>query len=374
MALSNFMKDKLLLYLKNFDWLMFSSVILLSCFGLLALYSIALGQGEHNYYYFNRQVIFVALSLILLFVFSFIDWRFLKSLWFYAYLFAIFLLSSVLIFGQNIRGTKGWFSIFGLGIQPVEIVKIILILILSSYLADLATRVKTVRSLIVSAVLTLILIFLVMLQPDFGAAIILLFIWFLAVIVSGFKRKYFIIIGAIALIGSTLAWTVFFKDYQKNRILAFINPSYDVLGTTYNINQSIIAVGSGSFFGQGLGLGSQSQLKFIPEAHTDFIFAVVAEEFGFLGLILILSLFALLFARLFKALKLINHDFGTFFIVLAMGLIFIQMFINIGMNIGIMPVVGLSLPFMSYGGSFMLSLFILIGIIENIIIKAKINF
>ncbi len=368
------MKERVFLYLKNFDWLLFSAVILLTSFGLLALYSIALGQGEHNFYYFNRQLIFLLISIILLFVFSFIDWRFLKSLWFQAYLFAIFLLSTVLIFGQSIRGTKGWFSIFGLGLQPVEIVKVILILILASFLADLATRVKTVRSLIISAFLTSILIFLVMLQPDFGSALILLFTWLVAVIASGFKRKYFIIISLIALIASILAWTVFFKDYQKNRILGFINPSYDVLGSTYNINQSIIAVGSGALSGQGLGFGSQSQLKFIPEAHTDFIFAVIAEEFGFIGVILILSLYALLFARLFKALKIINHDFGTFFILAAMGLIFIQMFINIGMNIGIVPVVGLSLPLMSYGGSFLLSLFILIGITENIIIKAKINY
>jgi rod shape determining protein RodA len=368
------MKAKIFLYLKNFDWLMFSSVILLSCFGLLALYSIALGQGEYNFYYLNRQIIFLFLSISLLFIFTFIDWRFLKSLWFYAYLFSILLLSSVLIFGQIIRGTKGWFSIFGFGIQPVEIVKVILILILASYLADLATRVKTIRSLVVSAILTLILIFLVMLQPDFGSALILLFIWLVAVIVSGFKRKYFVIISLVALISSILAWTVFFQDYQKNRILAFLNPSYDVLGSTYNINQSIIAVGSGGLIGQGLGFGSQSQLKFIPEAHTDFIFAVMAEEFGFIGVILIFSLYLLLFARLFKALNIVNNDFGTFFIVSSMGLIFIQMFINIGMNIGIMPVVGLSLPFMSYGGSFMLSLFVLIGIVENIIIKAKINY
>ncbi len=353
---------------------MFSSVILLSSFGLLALYSIALGQGEHNFYYLNRQLIFLVLAIFLLFIFAFIDWRFLKSLWFYAYLLAIILLSSVLVFGQSIRGTKGWFSVFGFGIQPVEIVKVILILILASYLADLATKVKTIRSLFISAILTLILIFLVMLQPDFGSALILLFIWLVAVIASGFKRKYFVVITIITLMASVLAWTVLFQDYQKNRILAFLDPAYDIQGSTYNINQSIIAVGSGGLIGQGLGFGSQSQLKFIPEAHTDFIFAVMAEEFGFIGVILILALYTLLFSRLLKALKIINHDFGTFFILATMGLIFIQMFINIGMNSGIMPVVGLSLPFMSYGGSFLLSLFVLIGIIENIIIKGKINY
>ncbi len=361
-------------YLKNFDWLMFSSVILLSVFGLLQIYSIALGQLDNDFSNFNKQIVFLIIGIILLFIFTFIDWRLLKSLKNYLYLSAVFLLTAVLIFGESIRGGTRWFSMAGLGIQPAEIVKVILIIYLAAFFTNLATKVKTARHLLLSALTTLILVFLVIIQPDFGTAMILLSVWLVVVIVSGFKRKYFIVMALIAFFASFLVWSLVFEDYQKDRILTFIDPSQDVRGTSYNINQAVIAFGSGGLIGQGLGFGSQTQLKFLPEAHTDFIISVVAEEFGFLGIILVLSFFALFFARCFKALKLVKHDFGTYFIVSAMALIFIQMFIIIGMNIGIMPVVGLALPFMSYGGSSLISLFILVGIIENIIIKSKINY
>jgi rod shape determining protein RodA len=361
-------------YLKNFDWLMLSSVILLSAFGLLQLYSIALGQDNVNFSNFNKQLIFLLIAIICLFIFTFIDWKLIKSLNIYLYLLAIILLIAVLFFGQDIRGATSWFSIFGLGIQPAEIVKVILIIYLSAFFTNLATKVKTVRHLIFSALSTLLLVILVMMQPDFGTAMMLLSIWFIVVLVSGFQRRYFVIMGILIVIFSVLTWNILFQDYQKDRILTFINPSRDLQKTSYNVNQAIIAFGSGGLMGQGLGFGSQTQLKFLPEAHTDFIISVIAEELGFLGIILILSFFAIFFARCLKSLKIVKHDFGTYFIVSSMGLIFIQMFITIGMNIGIIPVVGLSLPFVSYGGSSLISLFILLGIMQNIIIKSKINY
>jgi rod shape determining protein RodA len=179
---------------------------------------------------------------------------------------------------------------------------------------------------------------------------------------------------SIFLLLSILAWSFFFQEYQKQRILTFLNPGENALAEGYNVSQAIIAVGSGSLYGKGVGFGSQSQLKFLPEAQTDFIFAVIAEELGFLGSSLLLLFFALFFSRCIVAIKRLPNDFSIYFILGAMGLIFIQMFINIGMNIGIVPVVGISLPFVSYGGSAIISLFILTGIIENIIIKSKINY
>ena len=361
-------------YFKEFDWLLLAAVILLSAFGLMEIYSVALGQGELNLLNFYKQIIFIIIGLFLLFIFAFIDYRFLKSIRRYLYAFGVIILLAVLLFGSDIRGTRGWFYIGGFGLQPVEIIKIILLTFLSGYLADLATKVKTLRHFFTSILSAGFLMFLVLLQPDFGSALMLGAIWLILIILAGFPRKYLLTVFVAALVLLVLAWSFFFKDYQRQRVLTFLNPGENSLAEGYNISQAIIAVGSGSWHGKGVGFGSQSQLKFLPEAQNDFIFAVIAEELGFLGVMLVLLFFTLFFGRCLVAAKRLSNDFGIYFILGAAGLIFIQMFINIGMNIGIMPVVGLSLPFISYGGSSIFSLFILTGIIENIIIKSKINY
>ncbi len=369
------MYNQLKLYLKNFDWVIFSSVLLLSAFGLMEVYSVALGLGSHDLVNFYKQAFFVGLGVFLMFIFSFLDFHFLKSLNRYLYWFGAFVLISVLIFGQTINGTKGWFSIFGFGIQPVEFIKIILIIFLASYFSNLATKVKTLGHFVTSAAGTLILAALIILQPDFGSALVLLSIWFIMVIMAGFDKKYFIAIGLLALVLSGTAWFTF-KDYQKQRITTFLNPSLEACSKKecYNSFQAIIAVGSGGLTGKGVGFGSQSQLKFLPEAQTDFIFSVVSEEMGFLGIALVLSFFGIFYFRSLSALKKINNDFGIYFILGVVGLIFTHMFVNIGMNIGLLPIVGLPLPFISYGGSSTLSLFVAIGIMQNIIIKSKVNY
>jgi len=368
------MLNHLKVYLKNFDWILFAAVFLLVVFGLVEIYSVALGQGSLNLLNFQKQIIMAGVGFFLLFVFALIDSYFLKSLSRYFYLLALIVLSAVLIFGSTIRGTKGWFSLFGFGLQPVEFVKIVLILFLASFFSTLATKVKTARHFLVSALSALILVALVLFQPDFGSALILSAIWLVMIMAAGFDKKYFLIIGLTAVILFVIGWFFLFKDYQKERILNFSNPGANAQESGYNISQAIIAVGSGGLIGKGVGFGSQSQLKFLPEAQTDFIFAVIAEELGFLGVSLVLVFYLIFFIRCFKVLPKINNDFGIYFLIGAGGLIFIQMFINIGMNLGIMPVVGLPLPFISYGGSSLVSLLILVGIIENIIIKSKISY
>jgi len=362
------------LYLKNFDWLILAGVVLLVAFGLLEIYSVALGQESLDLLNFQKQMFFAIIGLVLLFIFAFIDSHFLKSFNRHFYILAVIILVAVLIFGQTIRGTKGWFSIFGFGLQPVEFVKIILIVFLANFFSNLATKIKTTRHFLYSAASVLLLIALVLLQPDFGSALILGGIWLIMSLAAGFNRKYFIIVGLLVAILFTSSWFLFFKDYQKERIKTFLNPTANSLESGYNISQAIIAIGSGGLVGKGVGFGSQSQLKFLPEAQNDFIFAVIAEELGFLGVILVLFFYFIVFFRCFRALGKINNDFGIYFIIGVGGLIFIQMFINIGMNLGIMPIVGLPLPFVSYGGSSLLSLMILVGMIENIIIKSKISY
>ncbi|MFA5109219.1 MAG: rod shape-determining protein RodA [Patescibacteria group bacterium] len=368
------MFSRLKLYFKNFDWIIFSAVLLLVTFGLVEIYSVALGQGKLDLLNFQKQIFFVVVGFLLLFVFTFVDSYFLKSLSRYWYWLGVIILISVLIFGSTIRGTKGWFSLFGFGLQPVEFVKIILILFLADFFSALATRVKTVRHFFFSALSAGFLILLVLLQPDFGSSLMLAAIWLIMIIAAGFPKKYFMIVGLTAAVLFSVAWFSLFEDYQKERVINFFNPGVNSLESGYHVSQAMIAVGSGGLTGKGVGFGSQSQLKFLPEAQNDFIFAVIAEELGFLGAVLILGFYFIFFWRCFRILPKINNDFGIYFIIGAAGLIFIQMFINIGMNLGILPVVGLSLPFVSYGGSSLLSLLILVGIVENIIIKSKISY
>lgn len=368
------MFGKILIYLKNFDWILFSSVLLLVCFGLAEIYSISLGKETLDLLNFKKQILFILIGFFLLFSFSFIDYYFLRNYSNYIYLFGIILLVGIFFFGQTVRETKGWFSIGSFSVQPVEFVKIILIIFLARFFSSISIRIRPLKHLILSFIGAIFFVGLVIVQPDFGSALILLFIWLSMISFVGFEKKYFIIIGLILLILFFCSWFFLFKDYQKERILTYVNPKFDQLDRGYNASQAIIAVGSGGLTGRGIGLGSQSQLNFLPEAQNDFIFAVIAEELGFLGVAFVLLFFSIFFIRSLKALNKINNDFGIFFILGAVSLIFIEMFINIGMNIGILPIVGISLPFVSYGGSALLSSLILIGIIESIIIRSKINY
>jgi rod shape determining protein RodA len=368
------MFSRLRIYLKNFDWIIFAAALLLVIFGLVEIYSVALGQGSVNLLNFQKQLLLAGVGFAGLWFFTFFDSYLLKSLNRYFYILAVILLVAVLIFGSTIRGTKGWFFWFGFNLQPVEFVKIVLILFLANFFSGLATKVKTARHFFLSALGAGVLIGLALWQPDFGSALILGAIWLLMIIIAGFNKKYYLAVGLTVLVLFTISWFFLFKDYQKARVLNFFNPGANAKESGYNISQAIIAVGAGGLTGKGVGFGSQSQLKFLPEAQTDFIFAVIAEELGLGGVLLVLAFYGILFFRCWRILPQIKNDFGIYFLIGGAGLIFIQMFTNIGMNLGIMPVVGLPLPFVSYGGSSLVSLLILVGIMENIIIKSKISF
>jgi len=365
------MLDRIKLHFQKFDWLIFSSVVLLACFGLVEIYSVALGQGGGDFLNFRKQLVFIFGGVGLLVFFSFIDFRFLKSIHRYIYIGAGLILISVLFLGQTIKGTKGWFSVFGLGIQPVEFVKIALIIFLGWFFSNASFKTRPLKYFILSGLSTFFLVFLVLLQPDFGSSLLLIFIWIFMLLITGFDKKYFLIIFLSAAVIFSVAWFLLFKDYQKQRVMTFLQPTQNSLGSGYNSSQAMIAIGSGGLVGRGVGFGSQSQLKFLPEAQTDFIFAVVSEELGFVGSSLMFLFYGILLFRCLFLLNKINDDFAIFFVLGGVGLIFVEMFINIGMNIGIVPVVGIALPFLSYGGSSILANFVIIGIIENIFIKSK---
>ena len=362
------------LYLKNMDWALFSAVLLLVCFGLVEIYSVALGRGGTDLLNFKKQLIFAGIGFGLMFFLAFADYHFLRSFSNYFYLVAFLSLVAVLLFGTVINGTKGWFYFGGLGIQPVEFVKFALILFLARYFSSASIKLSPLKHLLITGGGTLILFMLVTFQPDFGSAMLLFSIWIAFIVLAGLEKKYLVAMLILVLIFGTLSWTFYLAPYQKQRISTFLNPSFDPLKQGYNISQAIIAVGSGGLFGRGIGFGSQSQLKFLPESQTDFIFAVISEELGFFGVTLVLVFFAVFIFRCLASLKKINNDFGIFFVLGVMSLIFIEMFINIAMNMGMLPVIGIALPFLSYGGSTIISNLMMVGVVQSIIIRSRISY
>ncbi|OGF27522.1 rod shape-determining protein RodA [Candidatus Falkowbacteria bacterium RIFOXYB2_FULL_47_14] len=361
-------------YLKNFDWILLAAIVLLACFGLVEIYSIALGQSNPDLLQFKKQIFFVGIGLAAMFMLSFIDYYNLRSFSIYLYAAGVLMLFGVLLFGKTIRGTTGWFEFMGLTLQPAEFAKLILIIFLARYFSGVSIKISPVKHLLLSGLGSLVLIVLILKQPDFGSAAILFLLWLAMITLAGFRKKHIIAICLILTLSLGAGWVFFFEPYQKQRILTFVNPGKDSLDEDYNIIQATIAVGSGRVMGRGIGFGSQSQLKFLPEAQNDFIFAVIAEELGFLGVCLVIFLYSAFFYRIISNIKRVNNDFGIYVLLGIIVLIFIEMFINIGMNIGIVPVVGISLPFVSYGGSAIIASLMMVGIAEGIIIRSKIKY
>ncbi|MDD5043468.1 MAG: rod shape-determining protein RodA [Patescibacteria group bacterium] len=353
-------------YFRRFDWLLILAVFLLVCFGLAAIYSIALSQETANFFNFKKQIAGAIIGFGFLFLAPLIDYKIFRIYNRFFYAAAFLLLAAVLVFGKTIRGTTGWFDFGGLSFQPVELAKLFLIIFLAAYFALQSRGEKSFRQIAVSGVATAALCALVLRQPDLGSAALLFIIWFGLLLLRGISRRHLFILLTIFLIIFLVGWFFILQDYQKDRLLTFIYPERDPLQSGYNVSQSIIAVGSGQLLGRGLGFGSQSQLKFLPASQTDFIFAVLAEELGLLGVIFIFIFWALLFWRLILAAKKARDDFPLFFI-LGAGLIFLSQFlINVGMNLGVMPVTGVTLPFMSLGSSSLVASLLTIGIVEGI--------
>lgn len=354
---------------RSLDWWLMLPVLLLVSYGLAELYSLDASQGGKM---FDRQLIVALVGLLLMAAILFVDYYVVYSATWYIYLVGIFTLLLVLLFGARINGTRGWLRFAGLTAQPVEFIKIMVIVSLSRYFASANFSYKALRSLVVSFLIVLVPIILVMLQPDLGSAMVLGAIWFLLLIFAGLPRKYiFTFLASLLLIGA-LSWN-HLAPYQRGRVMNILAPKQAGLTGDYNVNQAIIAVGSGRFLGRGLGFGSQSQLRFLPESKNDFIFAVIAEELGFVGILLVVGCFGLILYRIFHNLPNIKDNFGIFFLLGFAGLIFTQMFINIGMNLGLLPVVGITLPFLSYGGSSLLTNLLLVGIAQSIIVRSKIK-
>jgi rod shape determining protein RodA len=355
--------------LRKFDWILFVSVFLLFCLGLAAIYSVGLSQVGEGVNNFRKQLVFGALGFLTLLIVGLSNYSFWRVYARTLQAVSLLALIAVLFFGSVINGTKGWFVLFGLGIQPVELAKIVLIVLLARFFSNRLQQFRAIKHIIVSFLITLSFVGLVMFQPDFGSALVLLGIWFCLLVLTGLERKHYLMLLVGIVFVASISWSFFLADYQQQRIKVFLQPTADPMGRGYNVSQAIIAIGSGGVFGRGLGFGSQSQLRFIPESQTDFLFAVIAEELGLFGVVLVLGLFAIIFYRLVVIARRASDDFGLFLVLGITILFFLHVFINIGMNMGIMPVTGISLPFLSYGGSFLLVCFLLLGIVESVAVR-----
>ncbi len=355
------------LHFKKLDWILVGAVLVLCVIGLLTLYSI--NYGKPTITFFNKQVIFVLFGIFVMFVFRFIDFSILKNyrpFLLLIYLGGIALLAATLFFGKITRGTTSWLSFGGLNFEPVELIKLIVILVLAKYFSLRHVEMYRSRHVIVSGLYVFLPLLLVLLQPDLGSALILCAIWLGIVLLTGIKWRHLALVIAGLFFVFIVAWFFALKPYQKDRIFTFVNPQRDPFGSSYNLIQSKIAIGSGGLFGRGLGQGIQGRLDFLPEKHSDFIFAAFAEETGFLGVIFLLAIYGLIFFRLIKISLQSTNNFSRLVCAGICLMIFSQVFINIGATLGLVPITGITLPFVSYGGSNLLINFMALGIVQSI--------
>lgn len=348
-------------FFRRIDWLLLASAFLISCAGLVSMY----GFSDETRYA-PHQIIWLGLGVLVFFVANTIDFRFLRrtSVVVFIYGLALFFLSLLFAVGSVFKGAQSWFNLGVFAVQPVDPAKFALILVLAKYFSRRHIEIARIRHIIVSGAYTFLIFALLFLQPDFGSAVIVAGLWMAMVLLAGIPLRHLLLIAGTAIVAVSLLWVFAFAPYQKARIMTFIHPLADISGAGYNAFQSTVAVGSGGILGKGVGYGTQSRLQFLPENQTDFIFAAFAEEWGLIGTLILLGLFGLLFYRLIDHARKGATNFETFFALGVASLFGIHAVIHIGMNIGLLPVTGVPLPFMSYGGSHIITSYALLGIVN----------
>lgn len=360
-------KTTLRVRLRDFDWILLIITIILVVYGIIVIYSTATAQVISGIT--KNQIIFASIGFMLFVVFILINYRSFKVGSIYLYIITLILLCLVLILGRQTMGAVRWLDIGFFRLQPSEFAKLFLVIILAKFFSSRQEQ-GGIKLLILSGLYTVVPVILVMLQPDLGTALVFISIWLSMVFISNINKIYVLVLAGIGVLMTPIAWH-FLHDYQRKRILTFLNPQADPLGSGYNVIQSMIASGSGRIFGRGLGYGYQSQLKFLPIQHTDFIFAVLAEALGLVGAFVLLVLFFILLLRILKIASQASDDFGMFLSIGVFTMILFQVLINIGMNIGIMPVTGIPLPLISAGGSSLITTLVALGIVESIAIRRR---
>lgn len=357
---------KILVELKKTDWILFLASFLLAAIGLILIYSSSFAKND--FLNFKKQTLFFIVGLFLMFFLSFFNWENLRTnsyLVLVFYLISLLLLSGLFFFAPTIRGVRSWYLLGPFSFDPIEFTKIVLIILLAKYFSLKHVEMYRIKHIILSGFYFLLPIVLIFFQPNLGSVLILICLWLGVLIISGIKIRHFLILLFCGVLVFIFSWNTLLKDYQKQRILSFIYPS-DPLGLGWSQNQAKIAIGSGGIFGQGFKKGSQTQYGFLPEPQTDFTFAALAEEFGLLGVSVVFLLFLILFWRIMRIAFLAKNNFQRLFAIGFAIIILVQIFIHVGMNLGMLPIIGIPLPFLSYGGSNLIFLFIGLGMLQNL--------
>jgi rod shape determining protein RodA len=344
----------------GFDFLLCGAAVLLSLCGLATMYSYGGDDG-----YFTRQIVWIMASVTMCCIAAIPDYRFLRTgnLVFYLYVGMLGMLGLILVVGEITLGAQSRFDLGLFSFQPSDPAKLVLIMVLAKYFSKRHVMIGDLRHIVVSGIYAFLIFALVFVQPDFGSGLIIASIWLGLVLVAGISWKHLGTVLLLATIAFTGLWLFGFQEYQKERIMTFLHPLADIRGAGYNAYQSTIAVGSGQLLGKGVGYGTQSKLQFLPEYETDFIFAAYAEEWGFVGVIFLFGLFGVIVVRVLRVALRADTNFERMFGA-GVAILFTSHFlVHIGMNIGLMPVTGTTVPFLSYGGSHLITEFLALGIL-----------
>ena len=348
-------------FFRGFDWLMLGSAVLISLAGLVSMYSFG---GTSTFA--EHQIIWLALGIALFFILNAFDFHFLRRTGVVVAIYgaAVAFLALLFVVGSAFNGARGWFNAGWFAIQPVDIAEFAVIVVLAKYFSRRHIEIAHFRHLIISGAYAFIVFVLVFLQPDFGEALIVALVWIGMVLLSGIPLRRLLVLAAVGIAGVSLLWVFAFHPYQKARIITFLHPLADVSGAGYNAFQSTVAIGSGGVFGKGIGYGTQSRLQFLPEHQTDFIFASFAEEWGLIGTLILLGIFGTLVYRLVDNARQGATNFETLFALGVATLFVAHAAIHAGMNVGLLPVTGVPFPFMSYGGSHIVTGYAMLGIVN----------
>ncbi|NMB61487.1 MAG: rod shape-determining protein RodA [Chloroflexi bacterium] len=356
---------------RNFDFLLFGAVVFMCLFGIVMIQS-AIAGSEELADYPQRQAIFVAAGLVMVIIMAAIDYHLWASIAKFIYAFAFAALFIIYVYGEARFGSARWIDTGVILIQPSEIVKILMIMVLADHFTRTWDDKKDFKWIIRSFILTFGIVVWILLQPNLSTSIVIFVIWFALLWISGLPAKYLAILAVAGILLVVIAFP-FLEDYQQARILNFIFPDPEAsYGDVYNIQQSKIAIGSGGWFGEGYGQGTQVQLRFLKVRHTDFIFSVVAEEFGFVGTTAIIALMAFIIVRCIRVAQTASDHYGSLLAFGYAAMLFFQTAINIGVNLNLVPVSGLPFPFLSYGGSSLVSSIVGIGLVESVALRKKI--
>lgn len=350
----------------KWDKILIGATVSLTLLGIALIYSISFYRQDFTDFY--KQLIFLGLGLVLMLLVSLFDYRKLKNNSYFILVVYFLLLISLLglFLMPAVRGSQRWYAIGPINFDPMPFMAISLIILLAKFLSQRHAELYRFQYFILSGFYAFWPTLLIFLRPNFGGATVFFLLWFGMVIFAGIRPRHLVVLGLILLIVGSLIWSFGLEDYQKQRIVNFLGWQNDPLGASWNIDQSKIAIGSGGFWGKGFLSGSQARYGFLPEAKTDFIFSAIAEEFGFIGVLIVLGLFSLIVWRILVTSFRASGNFGRIYCVGLIIFLVTGVFINIAMNLGLLPVVGLPLPLVSYGGSYLLALYLGLGLVLSI--------